>query len=223
MSITHIGVENVAKYLEQVKPGSFKIYTDVSKVPIYASSSKDLVTEFIDFSSNIQNNKDGSIYKIALYVPHGGKSTADRLISETYFSYHLSPAEKDDVTTRPIGAVGSMTEMFSLMSNMMSFVQPFASQKAENEILRQELDNAPEENNNVSSLISSVLPLLIPKPGMSVAGVEAAEVQSPTLTKALEILIKNDSELASDLMKLATLSEEQPVLFDTLINQLRSL
>jgi len=221
MSITHIGVENVAKYIEQVKPGSFKIYTDVSKVPIYASTTKDLVTEFIEFSSNIQNNKDGSIYKIALYVPHGGKSTADRLVSETYFSYHAPGIEVEE--TKPIGAVGSMTEMFSLMSSMMNFVQPFASQKAENEILRQELDNQPEESNQMNSLISSVLPLLIPKPGMGVAGVEAAEVQSPTLTKALEILLKNDADLANDLMKLATLSEEQPVLFETLINQLRSL
>ena len=223
MSITHIGVENVAKYLEQVKPGSFKIYTDVSKVPIYTSSSKDLVTEFIEFSSNIQNNKDGAIYKISLYVPHGGKSTADRLISETFFSYSNPVDEVEEVSTRPIGAVGSMTEMFSLMSNMMSFVQPFASQKAENEILRQELENAPVEDNSMKNLISSVIPLLIPQPGVGVAGVEACEVQSPTLTKALEILLKNDKELASDLMKLATLSEDNPALFNTLINQLRAL
>tara|TARA_R110002110_G_scaffold245836_1_gene462274 strand:+ start:531 stop:1199 length:669 start_codon:yes stop_codon:yes gene_type:complete len=222
MSITHIGVENVAKYIEQVKPGKFKIYTDVSKVPIYASSTKDLVTEFIEFSSNIQNNKDGSIYKIALYVPHGGKATADRLLSETFFTYHA--AEDQEIEhTKPIGAVGSMTEMFSLMSNMMSFVQPFASQKAENEILRSELENAPEENNTMTNLISSVLPLLIPKPGVGVAGVEASEVQSPTLTRALEILIKNDPNLAEHLMKLADLSENNPKLFDTLINQLSIL
>ena len=222
MSITHIGVENVAKYLEQVKPGSFKIYTEDNKIPIYASSSKDLVAEFIEFSSNIANNKDGSIYKIALYVPHGGKSTADRLISETYFSYHSAPVEEKE-QTKPMGAVGSMTEMFSLMSSMMKFVQPFASQKAENEILRNELENAPDEQNGVNSLISSVLPLLIPKPGIGVAGVDAVDVQSPTLTKALEILIKNDPNLADDLMKLADLSENNPVLFETLITQLRSL
>jgi len=222
MSITHIGVENVAKYIEQVKPGKFKIYTDVSKVPIYASTTKDLVTEFIEFSSNIQNNKDGSVYKIALFVPHGGKATADRIISETYFTYHADPIHEVE-TTKPIGAVGSMTEMFSLMSTMMKFVQPFASQKAENEILKSELENTPEDNNSMANIISSVLPLLIPKPGVGVAGVDVSEVQSPTLTKALEILIKNDPNLSEHLMKLAELSENNPTLFNTLINQLSIL
>ena len=224
MSVTHIGIENVAKYIEQIGPASFKIYTDVSKTPIYQSSTKDLVAEFIEFSSHIQNSPDGSIFKIALYKPNGGKSTSDRLLSETFYSYHRDPNEEDTKPIEKVGGIGSMSEMFNLMSSMMNFVQPFASQKAENEMLRQELENAPEDNsNNMSSLISSVLPLLIPKQGIGVAGVDVAEVRSPTLTKALEILIKNDKELASDLMKLATLSEENPMLFDTLIQQLRAL
>ena len=223
MGGTHIGIENVSKYIEQIAPGSFKIYTDVSKTPIYQSSTKDLVSEFIEFSSHMQNAPDGSIYKIALYKPNGGKSTADRLISETYYAYHKDPTEADTQPVQSVGGMGSMSEMFSLMSSMMNFVQPFASQKAENELLRQELDNVPDESNSMQGLISSVLPLLIPNPGMGVAGVEAVETQSPTLTKALEILIKNDDDLANDLMKLATLSEDNPALFNTLIGQLRAL
>lgn len=222
--VTHIGTENIAKYLEQTGAQTFKVFLDTAKTPIYSSSSTDPITEFIEFSNSISGNSEDNIYRIATYKKPSARSNAERLISETYFSYNKSKDPGTSNVQSSAAGMGNINDVFALMSNMMKFVQPFATQKAENEVLKRELDSVEDsQENNISSVISAILPALLPKPGQVMAGIDTAEVQSPTLTTALEILAKNDPHLADDLMKLATLSEDNPVLFETLITQLRTL
>lgn len=90
-------------------------------------------------------------------------------------------------------------------------------------------DEEEEEPENKSNqLISQLITLaaafgLTPKatPALALNGV--SEAQQANINKAIEILSKNDPNIDTDLLKLASLSEGNPVLFNGVLNSLRNL
>lgn len=220
--VTHIGTEGVKNYIKQLGGTAFKIYFDNSKAPLYTSNTKDTIKEFEEFSTNILNSdSENLIYRIVVYKGNTGRSNGASIIGETYYQYYK---DKEEPVNSVSGMGNSMTDMFSLMHGMMKIVQPFANQKAENVILKKEIEEREQEpeNSQMTQLLGAVLPALLNKPA-ALAGVDVAPLQTEVINEALAILVKNDDNIANDLMKLATLSEENPVLFNTLLTQLRSL
>ena len=230
--VSHIGKNSVSNYIKQLGQKSFKISLEGSKSPIYNSSSKtneQAVKEFISFSDNILsgNRDDENVYHITIYKDSSSKIPA--VMSETYYQYNI----QDDSQAETVGNAynpSSLNDMFGLMGKMIEMVQPFATQKAENQMLRTQIDEIesepePEKDNMLNTLIAALAPTLLKSPGTAaVNGVETSEeVNVEVLNKAIEKLLLVDPSLPSDLMKLAEIAETKPQFFNTLLTTLRNM
>ena len=232
--VSHIGKSSVANYIKQLGQRSFKVSLEGSKAPIYSSGSKtndQAVREFVNFSDNILsgNKEDSNIYHITIYKDSSAKIPS--VLSETFFQYN---EEKEN--SRAADTVGSsynphsLNEMFGLMGRMIEIVQPFATQKAENQMLKAHIDDIesdpePEKESTLNTLIAALAPALLKQPGTAaVNGVQTEEgVNVDILNTAIEKLLVVDPDLPSDLMKLAEIAETKPQFFHTLLSTLRNM
>jgi len=233
--ISHIGKVSVGNYIKQLGQKGFKVFSEGSKNPLYTSMAKtpdQAVKEFINFSDNILsgNKSDSNVYHLCIIKDGMGKAPV--VLSETYFQYNQDEElEPEVISGSPQYNTSSLKEMFGLMGEMINLVQPFSTQKAENQLLRQQLDDIdaepePEQNSTLTSIISAFAPQLLKQQGEQVAlsGVETADgVKVDVLNKAIEKLLIADPDLPSDLMKLAELSETKPKFFHTLLATLRNM
>ena len=122
------------------------------------------------------------------------------------------------------------SSMFTILDKMIAMVQPFANQKAENQMLKKELDDIDKEPKDSESsigdtLLQAFLPKLLNTDKVGLAGVDngAVEVDQDLLTKALTTLAIHDNQIDKDLYKLSQIAENDPKQFQTLINMLRAM
>ena len=235
--VTHIGKESIAQYLKQSGGTKFKIFLDNSKTPIYTSTGKTIeqsIKEFNTFSDNIlsNNGETENIYRISIYSPSSGRSTANTLIGETYFKYSEDPGSIPVVGSVSTSFDNSLGQSLDFMARIMEFMKPFAEQKAQNEILKQQVEEMeneepePSTTETILGLLSNHLgPKLNPNP-VAVSGIEVEtmpETKKELLTTAINKLLKFDPELPNDLFKLSEIAENNPSLFNTIITQLRNM
>ena len=237
--VSHIGKNSVTQYIKQIGQKGFKIYMEGSKNPIYTSNAKNsdsAVKEFVAFSDNILsgNAEDTNIYHITIIKDGVGK--VPQTLSETYFKFNDDIIEAESVGGAAYNT-GNLGEMFGLLGKMMDVVAPFAKQRAENEVLKAQLEEIeeeepePEKESLTEKLITILAPALLnqstPQPTNPVA-LSGTETQTPEvdvelLNSAIEKLLKADPDLPSDLMKLAELSETKPGFFKQLLSTLRNM
>ena len=139
------------------------------------------------------------------------------------------------------------TNAVDLVSFRKEIIKEIAEQNEKNEILAEiremkarfaELDEEEEEEQpsgiagikaDQLSQIMGLLNLFKQTPAPSLNGIDenptidSQSVQRSNINKALKILLKNNPELDTDLLKLAELSEKNPDTFKMLINTLRSM
>lgn len=234
--ITHIGKDSVSQYIKQSGGSKFKIFLENSKTPIYSSSGKTVeqaIKEFNLFSDNILNNNGEieNVYRISIYQPSAGRSTSNTLIGETFFKYSDDPVTESVINSVTPSFDSSLGQSLDFMAKIMNFMKPFAEQKAENEILKQQvedLENEETEPSTTETILGLLSNHLTPKTEqpVGVAGIEVAEMpetKKELLNTAINKLLKYDSELPNDLYKLSEIAENSPKLFNTIIVQLRNM
>lgn len=234
--ISHIGQISVSNYISQMGQKAFKVFLEGQKNPIFSSSAKSndqAVKEFLSFSDNLLkgNKNDSNIYHISIIKDSSAKIPST--LSETFYQYNDDQAQE---IQESVGGsqynTTNLSSMFGLMEQMIGLVSPFAKQRAENDILRQqinEIEAEPEEKENpLNTILAAIAPALLgqknPSSPVAVAGVETEEgINVDLLNKAIEKLLIFDPDLPSDLMKLAEVAEKKPVFFTTLLTTLRNM
>ena len=231
--VSHIGKEAILNYLKQTGAKNFKIFLDNSKYPLYTSLSKsnnEALKQFSDFSDNIikQNKNDDNVYH--LIVLRDNVVKGNNVLSEAYFKFFKeSDVEYLEPTTN-VSGFNEVSNAFSMLDRMIKLVQPFANQRAENEILKRQVEDIEEESEEkpdyLGSIINAVLPTLMKTKELpTVAGMngEVAEINNDILTQAITILAKYDPQLDKDLMKLADIAQKSPEQFKMLLSMLRNM
>lgn len=231
--VSHIGIEAVSKALEMAGQRNYKIYIDGSKYPVFTcdgKNNKECVKAFENFASNIlkNNSNDDNIYH--LIIPKATTGKVNNIHSEIYFKLSDSPEEVLEESVN-VGMGGfSPGNMFQVLDKMISLVQPFANQRAENQMLKKEIaaieEEEPEqENNMMGTIINAMLPsLLKTNDKTAIAGVDGdITIDNDLLTQALTVLAKHDKDLDKDLFKLSQIAEKDPKQFDLLIGMLRNM
>ena len=231
--VSHIGKESILNYIKQNGQKNFKVFLESSKYPLFTSNAKnnsEAVKQFAEFSDNIikQNKNDDNIYHLVVIRDNGVKS--NNILSEAYFKYFKESEFEELEPVSQVGGFGEVSNAFGMLDRMIKLVQPFANQRAENEILKrqvEELDQEPEEKNDfLGSIINAVLPTLMKTKELpSVAGItdEAVEIDNDVLTQAITILAQADPQIDKDLMKLAQISQKDPKQFQMLLGMLRNM
>jgi hypothetical protein len=79
-------------------------------------------------------------------------------------------------------------------------------------------------NPNITNLIGMLSGLLNKKPaGTAVNGTDDQKIKLANINKAIKILAKHDEQIDTDLLLLASMAENNKVMFDTMLNTLRKL
>lgn len=230
--VSHIGKESILNYIKQSGQKNFKIFLESSKLPLYTSVAKnnaEALRQFSSFADNIikQNKNDDNIYHLIILRDNGAK--VNNVLSEAYFKFFK---DSEIEIIEPVSNVGGFNEVsnaFSMLDRMIKLVQPFANQRAENEILKKQMEEVeePEEKPDwMGTIINAVIPTLLKTkelPTVSGMNGEIAEIDNDILTQAITVLAKNDPEIDKDLMKLANLSENDPKQFNFLLGLLRKM
>jgi BMFP domain-containing protein YqiC len=140
MNSVYYGKDSVANYIKHVNIPNYRIYvaerSGSQAIPIFSSltgSIKTAISDFNTFSENILmgNVHDDTVYYIKFYKDHNKVSGH---IAETYYSYNK---EKESAVTGIGGGGNSFNDIIGIIQHVM----PMAKAQAENELLKQRLDD----------------------------------------------------------------------------------
>lgn len=241
MEVDIIGVENVAEFIKNTGLTKFcidRIGASRGNLPIFEllnnNSNEKAVIEFKKWAKVINNSNS---YKLTLfdkvenYIDETGeekllKSKSKLNKAEIYFKLSdiVVPSRQD-------------TNTFSVDEVRATIKREFETEQKIKELEQKinELESEEEEEGlsglngmslpNIISAISALANMNNNKSTPVINGVETPEKSEKinNINKAIKTLAKFDEQIDTDLLKLSEIAENNPVMFKTLINTLRTM
>ena len=241
------GIDNILNYIKLSDLSKFEVYhigQDLKEQPLYSNyecnTNEGALMRFESLSKSLNPNTP---YKIVLFDTLKVEARED---GTTSLKKSISKKDKMSATFCINSVYGSSEQTTNKVNNMLDvsslksdIINEINKHKEENEILKEikklsdrldylESDEEEEEisgDNNQLNQLMGLIGLLKNQTNPTLNGAEenALTDEKAILNQAIKRLYVKNKNLASDLTKLADISENNPEMFKMLINSLRNL
>ena len=243
MEVDIIGADNVAEFIKTTGLTKFsvdRIGSSRGNLPVFevlnSNTNDKAVSEFKRWAQIINNS---NAYKLTLFdkvenvLDENGeertlKSKSKNNKSEIYFKLKAEDQHQ-------VNGVTSANNYEDIKKQVLADIQNEQRIKALEDKIKQLEEEADEEEAedlsglnglnlpNILNAINAIKSMSSQPSNPTINGVNDQNNKLANINKAIKILHKHDANIDTDLLKLAEIAEDNPAMFNTLLNTLRKM